>query len=349
MPEFKIGIIGAGMYGRNYLETFRSLRSSSRNRAAITWVASASEASVKAALEEYNIPHGTRDYREMLKDPDLDAVVITSPPDTHVAMAVDSLRAGKHVLVEKPMAVNRGEVQTLLAEVKKHPGQVVLEASCRHTRLQPKFTFIKNLIGNGRLGEVYHIHHNHLYPMTFIEYNPKGGWAMKKASAGGGPFLDWGVYDLSFHLGLLDDRPELKSLRKFHRRDLRDLSSLAPGTDIEQHGAAWMEFTDGLTYYYERGAGVFCDVPNETRIHGTRGSLRFAYCSWDSPVVDLYTADGQNQPVHETLTVDYSAHPANDNIPFVGHFLDCLEGKAEPMMTPERAAKHLEILFRILD
>jgi len=130
---------------------------------------------------------------------------------------------------------------------------------------------------------------------------------------------------------------------------LRDLSSLAPGTDIEQHGAAWMEFTDGLTYYYERGAGVFCDVPNETRIHGTQGSLRFAFCSWDSPVVDLYTSDAQNQPVHETLTVDMSAHPANDNIPFVGHFLDCLEGKAEPMMTPERAAKHLEILFRILD
>jgi len=344
-----IGIIGAGMFGRNYLETFRALQSGPRNRARVTWVASASEASVKAAVGEYGIPHGTRDYREMLKDPDLDAVVVTSPPDTHVPMALDALRAGKHVVVEKPMAVNRDEVQTLLTEVKERPKQVVLEASCRHTRLQPKFTFIKGLIESGRLGKIYHIHHNHLYPMTFIEYNPKGAWAMKKASAGGGPFFDWGVYDLSFHLGLLDDKPELVSLRKFHRRDLRDLSALAPGTDIEQHGAAWMEFSGGLTYYYERGAGVFCDVPNETRIYGTRGSLRFAFTTWDPQTVDIYSADVENEPVHETMTVDMSAHPGNDNVPFVEHFLDCLEGKAEPMMPVERAAKHLDILFKILE
>jgi predicted dehydrogenase len=229
MTEFKIGIIGAGMYGRNYLEVFRTLQSGPRNRARVTWVASASEPSVKAAVEDYAIPHGTTDYCEMLNDPDLDAVIITSPPDMHVAMAMDALRAGKHVVIEKPMAVSMRDVRALLAEVKKHPKQVVLEASCRHTRLQPKFTFIKNLIESGRLGKIYHIHHNHLYPMTFIEYNPKGAWAMKKASAGGGPFFDWGVYDLSFHLGVLGDKPELKSLRKFHRGDLRDLSSLAPG------------------------------------------------------------------------------------------------------------------------
>jgi len=205
------------------------------------------------------------------------------------------------------------------------------------------------LIESGRLGKIYHIHHNHLYPMTFIEYNPKGAWAMKKATAGGGPFFDWGVYDLSFHLGVLGDKPELKSMQKFHRGDLRDLSSLAPGTDIEQHGAAWMEFGDGLTYYYERGAGVFCDVANETRIYGTKGSLRFSFTTWDSPTVDLYANDADNNPIHETLTVDMSAQPGNDNIPFVEHFLDCLEGKAEPMMPVERAAKHLDILFKILE
>lgn len=349
MTEFNIGLIGAGMFGRNYLEVFRMLQTGPRSRARVTWIASASEASVKYALEEYAIPHGTTDYREMLKDPDLDAVVITSPPDTHIPIAVDALRAEKHIVIEKPMAVSMNEVGALTAEVKKHPKQVVLEASCRHTRLQPKFTFIKNLIESGRLGKIYHIHHNHLYPMTFIEYNPKGAWAMKKASAGGGPFFDWGVYDLSFHLGVMDDKPELKSLRKFSRGDLRDLSVLAPGTDIEQHGAAWMEFTDGLTYYYERGAGVFNDVPNETRIYGTKGSLRFSFTTWDSADVDLYTADANSQPVHETLTVDMSMHPGNDNILFVEHFLDCLEGKATPLMPVERAAKHLDILFKILE
>jgi len=349
MAEVTIGIIGAGMYGRNYLDVFRTLQAGPLNRARVTWVASASEASVKSAVEEYAVPHGTTDYQKMLHDPELEAVIIAAPPELHVPIAMDALRAGKHVVIEKPMAVNRGQVRTLLVEVKQHPKQVVLEASCRHTRLQPKFSFIKNMIASGRLGMIYHIHHNHLYPMTFIEYNPKGAWAMKKASAGGGPFFDWGVYDLSFHLGLLDDEPELKSLRKFSRGDLRDLSTLAPGMDIEQHGAAWMQFSGGLTYYYERGAGVFCDVANETRLYGTKGSLRFAFTTWDSPAIDLYSVDSEGIPAHETLTVDMSSHPGNDNIPFVEHFLDCVEGKASPLMPVERAAKHLDILFKILE
>lgn len=51
---------------------------------------------------------------------------------------------------------------------------------------------------------------------------------------------------------------------------------------------------------------------------------------------------------HETLTVDMSAHPAHDNIPFIAHFLDCLEGKATPLIPPALAAKHLDIVFQIL-
>ncbi len=64
----------------------------------------------------------------------------------------------------------------------------------------------------------------------------------EQSPGGRGPFMDWGVYDLSFHLGLLDDRPELLSLRRFTRSDLRDMSKLVAFSDVEQHGAAWMEF-----------------------------------------------------------------------------------------------------------
>jgi predicted dehydrogenase len=66
--------------------------------------------------------------------------------------------------------------------------------------LNPKYTFIKNLIDSGKLGDIYYIHHNHLGQGTFVEYNPNGAWAMDKRYAGGGPFMDWGEYDLSFHL-----------------------------------------------------------------------------------------------------------------------------------------------------
>ena len=232
------------------------------------------------------------------------------------------------------------------AAVEAAPSQIVLNASCRHTRLTRKFQVIKSMIDSGKLGEIYHIHHIHLLRSTFIEWNPRAAWAMDRKRAGGGPFIDWGVYDLSFHLGLLDDLPQLKSVRSFSRNDLRDLNKLVEFSDVEQHGAAWLEFDTGLTYYYERGAGVHGEAPNETRLYGTQGGLRFEYPSWGTNELEFfYEQDGE--PRKEILTVDATGAP-DDSLALTTHFLDCLEGTARPLMPVQQAAKHLEILFKIL-
>lgn len=169
---------------------------------------------------------------------------------------------------------------------------------------------------------------------------------MNKELAGGGPFIDWGVYDLSFHLGLLDDAPELLAVRSFSRNDLRDVSKLVTFSDVEQHGAAWLEFDTGLSYYYERGSGVHGETANETRLYGTEGGLRFQFSSWDSNEIEFFTSEN-GEPRQETLTVDTSGAP-DDSLALTTHFLDCLDGKAEPMMPVSLAAKHMEILFEIL-
>jgi len=65
------------------------------------------------------------------------------------------------------------------------------------------------MVESGELGQVYHVRHRHLMRSTFIEYNPRGSWAHSRKQAGGGPLFDWGSYDLSFHLGVLGDAPEL--------------------------------------------------------------------------------------------------------------------------------------------
>ena len=338
---YNIGIIGAGMYGK---VLGRCLKQDDRAR--ITWVNSASEATTRSAAEELGAEKWSLNYQDVLADPAVQAVIIATPPYLHAEQLAAALQAGKHVLLEKPLAESPESVEKIVETAAKHPGRLVLEASCRHTRLTRKFQFIKNFIASGKLGQVYHIHHNHLTRGTFIEWNPKGAWAMNKALAGGGPFIDWGVYDLSFHLGLLDDRPELLSLRRFSRNDLRDVSKLVAFSDIEQHGAAWLEFSGGLTYYYERGAGVHAETANETRLYGTKGGLRFQFPSWDSNEIEFfYEQDGQ--PRKETLTVDTTG-AEDDNLAIIRHFLDCLDGKAAPLMTVETAARHMRILFQIL-
>jgi len=339
-PLYSIGVVGAGMYGKVLMGALGTDR-----RARLSWVCSASEATSRSAAAEFGVPRWTMDYRELLADPSLDAVVIATPPYLHAEVLEAAVAAGKHVLLEKPMAASRADVARILASARSHPELVVLEASCRHTRLQPKYEFVRKLIQSGRLGEVYHIHHVCLGRGTFVEWNKRGAWALNRKFAGGGPLIDWGVYDLSFHLGLLGDVPRLKDLKRFSKTGLRDMSHLAPVCDVEQHGAAWLEFDGGLSYYYERGAGVHGETSCETRIHGTKAGLRLQYPSWDSNQVELFYAD--EQPQKETLHVDLSG-AKDDNLTLALHFLDCLDGRCQPLMTPERAAKHMDILFRIL-
>jgi predicted dehydrogenase len=341
MTRYKLGIIGAGMYGKVLMRCFQS-----DPRAEILWVNSASEATTKAAAEEFGIQKWTVNYHDVLVDPAVEAVVIATPPYLHAEQLAAALDAGKHVLLEKPMAESLRSVNQMVEAVERAKNQIVLEASCRHTRLTRKFQFVKSIVDSGRLGEIYHIHHNHLARTTFIEWNPSGAWAMNKMLGGGGPFIDWGVYDLSFHLGLLDDLPQFKSLRSFSRNGLRDISHLVAYSDVEQHGAAWLEFNSGLTYYYERGAGVHAETPNETRLYGTKGGLRFQFPSWDSNEVEFFYTE-RGEPHKEVLTVDMTDAP-DDSLALTTHFLDCLDGKAEPLMSVRLAAKHMEILFKIL-
>jgi predicted dehydrogenase len=337
-----IGIIGTGMMGSSHVESILQSQ-----RANILWLVDTDKQILAGNLKKYSIPDGSTDYRDVLKDTRVDAVIVASPPFTHFEIALAALQARKHFLLEKPMVINRTQMNRLLRETAKHKNLVVLAGSARHSRLQPKFHFIKQMIDNGDIGEVFHIHHNHLMRRTFIEYNPRGGWSLKKSLAGGGSILDWGVYDLSFHLGLLNDRPKLVRLSSFTRNGIKIFADRKIKSDVEEHGVALMEFDNGLTYCYERGSGVHCEVPNESRVLGTRGSLSFSYCTWDSPQIEHFWVNKNRVEKRTVRKVDMSKHPGDNNA-LINHFLDCLVGKSSPAMPLSLAARHLDILFQIL-
>jgi predicted dehydrogenase len=341
--KLNIGLIGAGMIGDVHIRTCRQ-----DGRGEVAWLAAATAETLGRKMKAHGIPKGTLDYREILSDPKVEAVIIASPPHTHLEMTLAALDAGKHILLEKPMCIHPEEAVRIVKAVEAHPGLVVLECSCRHARLQPKFRLVKAMIDEGKLGEVYHIHHARLTRGTFLDWNPAGSWALDKSKAGGGPFLDWGVYDLSFHLGLLDDKPALRSIRAFTRGGLKVFSDPSRRQNVEEHGAAYMEFDSGLHYYYERGSGVHCETPNETRILGTSGGVRFGFCSWDPPEIEFFSSDGKGSEAREIVPVDMTGHD-DDNRALMTHFLDCVLEGAEPQMTPRLAAKHLGILFQILN
>ncbi|MBN1480168.1 Gfo/Idh/MocA family oxidoreductase [candidate division KSB1 bacterium] len=111
MCKVNIGLIGAGMIGDVHIDSIRR-----DGRGEVTWIASRTAKTLNDKLNKFNIPHGTTDYCDILKDKSVDAVIIASPPFTHLRMVKDCLAAEKHILLDA---------------VQNYPDLKVLECSCR--------------------------------------------------------------------------------------------------------------------------------------------------------------------------------------------------------------------------
>lgn len=347
MKKYQIGIIGAGMIAEKHASGLLKT-----GRVDLKWVARNNADLLPSFQNKYGISRGTTDYHDILNDTLVDAVVITSPPVLHCQMFLEALAAGKYVLLEKPMAISRDELVKMVNAQKKYPHLKVLECSCRHSRLQPKYKFVKELIHSGKLGSVYYIHHNSVAMQSRpgIEYHPSAKWFLDKSQAGGGPLMDWGVYDLSFHLGLLDDSAQLKSVTPFFIKD--KLDNKDPGSeiyDVEEHFAARLLFDNGLNYYWERAAHANMEAVNETRIYGTKGGVRLSFCTWNSNVIEIFGVDddGKGQSYRRTVEIDVSQQ--NDDDELSKHFVEVLDGTVEPAMSLELAARHLDIILKVND
>lgn len=338
---YKIGIIGTGMIAEKHLEAIAK-----EPRMEATWLVNRGEKKLRRVQEKFGVAKATTNYADMLADPDLDAVLICTPPHLHKEMFIQAIEAGKHVLLEKPAAMSIPEVDEMIRKQQERPDLIVCDCSARHARLQPKYTLVKEVIDSGALGGIYYVHHNSLWRngRPGIEYHPEAKWFMDKAVAGGGPLFDWGVYDLSFHLGVLGDRPELISVSDVMLTS--GLDDFDPGDyvyNVEEMFAVHLLLTNGVRYFWERGNHANMDVPNETRIYGTKAGLKFGFCSWDAPVVHLYDYDENGTSRHAAIPVEMKGHSDDDAL--IRHFADCLERKEKPAMPLELARKHLEIIF----
>ncbi len=343
---YTAGIIGAGMIAEKHIDAFEQT-----GKVKIKWVARRNAEKLKSFQEKYKIPFGTTDYQELLNDQDVELVVITTPPQQHCQMFIDALKAGKHVLIEKPLGIARDELERMVQERQKHPELKVSSCSCRHARLQPKFRKAKEIIDSGRLGEIYFIHHNAVARQSRagIEYHPAAKWFLNREIAGGGPLLDWGVYDMSFHLGLLNDKPELEKICTAFAKS--GLDKVDPGTDIydvEEHFMTVLQFTGDLKYYWERAAHANVEEDNQTRIYGTKGGIKLSYCTWESPEIVFFDVDnqGKGKARKEIINVNTETH-GGDDFELAQHFIALIENKVKPMMPVEREQKHLNIIMDI--
>jgi len=157
----RVGVVGLGYWGPNLLRNFNNL-----SDAEATWAADLNSDRLRHIGNLYPSVRTTSDYRQILDDSDVDAVIIATPADSHCKLACEVLEAGKHVFIEKPMAVSSEECQRIndkAAEVKR---QVMVG----HTFLFNSAVYkIKQLIDSGELGQIFYLYINRVNLGLFRE------------------------------------------------------------------------------------------------------------------------------------------------------------------------------------
>lgn len=191
--KLKIGLIGTGGIARGcHIPGFHSVA----EKCEITWACDVNEDLARQTAEEFGIPNVTTDYHAVLNDPEVDAVSITTPNKYHKQPTIDSLNAGKHVLCEKPLAMNADEARAM-CRAAEDSGKILQVA------LQQRFTgegqFMSQYIASGAMGDIYYARAQALRRRGV----PHWGVFINKEEQGGGPLIDIGVHILDFTLFLM--------------------------------------------------------------------------------------------------------------------------------------------------
>ena len=191
----RFGIVGAGRIARKFATDIRAV-----DNATITAVASRSLDRAREFAQEFGIEHAFGSYDDMAASDVVDAVYIATPHNFHHDQSILFMRHGKHVLCEKPIAVNTRELDAMIA-VANEQKVVLMEAMW--TRFLPVFRHLDETMQSGRYGDLQELRIELGMPLT-VNADPSG--RILNPNLAGGSLLDVGIYPLSIFRFLTKDK-----------------------------------------------------------------------------------------------------------------------------------------------
>ena len=202
--KLRIAFIGAGGIAGTHMRYLAQMPD-----VEIIAQADISKASMGRRTEEYGIGASYTDYKRMLVEVKPDAVSVCTPNGMHAPATIAALRAGAHVMVEKPMAMNAREAQAMIAAARRKRRKLII--GFQH-RFDPRTRFIKDAVDSGRMGKVLFGRVQALRRRGI----PNWGVFGRKDLQGGGPLIDIGVHALEMtHFVMGSPRPVAASGQTF--------------------------------------------------------------------------------------------------------------------------------------
>jgi predicted dehydrogenase len=209
MKTLGVGMVGYGFMGKIHTYGYKSLPMLYEPApAAIRLVGAAtrSEESGRLAVEQGGYEFSTRDYRELIARDDIDVINCCTPNDSHKDIVIDAIRAGKHVYVDKPLALNLVQAQEIVEAEKEAEavGSHRTRQMAHNYRFVPAIMRAKQLMDEGRLGQIYTFSLRYLHSSN-VDKNRPLHWKSDKAVGGGGVLVDLGAHIIDMTRYLLGD------------------------------------------------------------------------------------------------------------------------------------------------
>lgn len=239
------GIIGLGNIAHLFVQDLLLVK-----EASIGAVASRNQSKANRFAEKYKVAKAYGNYQALLKDPDIDIIYIATPHNSHEQLSIAALEAGKHVLCEKPLAVNQSQVQQMIA-VAQEEGRFLMEAFW--AKFNPSIKKVLALIDKGVIGAVNYVNAD----FTFYREDPDDS-RMLNMDLAGGSLLDMGVYPLFLAYSIFGNPEQILATGRFHQT----------GADIQT--AAILKFKNGIANMM---SGFVSQSDMVAKIYGTKGRI----------------------------------------------------------------------------
>jgi predicted dehydrogenase len=331
-----IGVIGCGRIAQSHLKSVDAHKHA-RAVAVVDVIPERAEETAK----RFQIPKVCRSLDELLSLPEVDAVIVCTPPAAHTAPTLAALSAGKHVLCEKPFALDVGEAEQM-TEAAEKAGRWLSVCSAR-ARCGAAARKARELILDGAIGTPYHIRSTAFRQRgrPGIDFWQDATWFQDKSQAGGGALMDLGVYQIDLMLWLLGN-PKVKSVLATTFQGVGAPPPPGVRQDVEDHVTAMMVLDNGASAVLEQGWSTNMAGADSLMVWGSKAGLRFRPLTMISePMVDGHLT--------ETRLLDVDDHDSTGHGDVTTAFINAVIEGREPL-TPAREAlqitKVIDAIYR---
>ena len=312
----KAGVIGLGI-GQSHLHGY------SKTPGVKVWaIADLEEERLKRFSQEYSVPHSFKDYQELLKLKELDVVSVALPNFLHCPVTIEALEAGKHVLVEKPMALNSQEAEKMVKVAREKKRILMVGMNYRYL---PEIQILKKFIEQGELGDIYYIKAVALRRRSILS-----PWFKDKEKSGGGGLIDMGPHMLDLSMWIADDFNAVSVYGITYNKFM----------PVDDLASALIKLSNGATINLEISWETFTKSQIFLNLFGTKGG------AMTNPL-KIYQNAG-DIPVEITPEIEKGNFTSKIQKE-IAHFIRCVREKKEPSSSGEKGLRVMRVLDAIYE